>query len=704
MTVEGVVFDSVGVRFRGNTSYMGVQNSDKKSFAVNTDFVHDDQKIMGYEGLKFNNAHQDPSMMREVLYCLMAKKYTPIAKANYIHLFINQQDWGIYPNVQDVDKTFLKEWFQNNDGARFRATVENTGGGPGGGGGGGQWGDGTAGMNYLGTDTATYQKYYDLKSTDVEDPWQKLIDACQVLSVATANNKETVASKLDIDKILWFLAVENVFTDDDSYIMKGKMDYYVYYDPENDLTFPFEYDGNSSFETNAATSWSPFYNANKVNYPLLNKLLAIPEWRQRYLAHYRTILNETFTTANANAIIDSMNARIKTLVSADTKKLYSTTQYTNAIPGLKNFVTNRRNYLLGNAEIAQVAPVIANAIFSNSQSKEFIQPGPDEEVFVSAQVAGSPGISAVKLYYDNDLTGNFDVVLMTDDGLHHDGVAGDSYFGASIPGHSAGTLVRYYIEAIASNAALSASYLPAGAEHDVFVYTVKSGSAPNGVVVNEILASNTNGAVDEDGQFEDWIELYNNNDFEVDLSGYNLSDKVDELDKWQFPAGSIIPENGYLIVWADDDESDGPLHAGWKLSADGEGVFLSNTELSVVDSITFGLQTSDIAFARVPNGTGGFITQAPTFEENNETVSAIHPLSVNDILVYPNPAHQTVNVKITDEVMGMKYDVIDFLGRSLVKDVFTQEINTIQLNALEPGQYFIRIRGNRTLTMSLIKI
>src|SRR4029079_15042698 len=164
--------------------------------------------------------------------------------------------------------------------------------------------DGTAGMKYLGADTAAYQKYYTLKSTDVEDPWQKLIDACQILSTATTSNKAAVASKLDIDKILWFLAAENVFADDDSYIMKGKMDYYVYYEPETTLTFPYEYDGNSAFETKAVTSWSPFYNANKVNYPLLNKLLAIPEWRQRYLAHYRTILNETFTTANANAIID----------------------------------------------------------------------------------------------------------------------------------------------------------------------------------------------------------------------------------------------------------------------------------------------------------------------------------------------------------------------------------------------------------------
>ena len=275
--IDDVTYDSVGVRFRGNTSYQMTGQSQKKSFAVATDFVREDQRIMGYKNLKFNNGHQDASFMREVLYNRMAKKYTPIAKANYVHLFLNDVDWGIYPNIQDVDKTFLKEWFLSNDGAKFRATVE--GQGPGGGGAG--WGDGTAGMNYLGTDTAQYKKYYTLKSSDVDSSWQKLIHACQVLSTATSNNKDVVSEALDIDKILWFLAAENIFADDDSYIMKGKMDYYVYYEPETTLTFTLEYDGNSAFLTDATTSWSPFKNVTNVNYPLLNKLLNIPEWRKR---------------------------------------------------------------------------------------------------------------------------------------------------------------------------------------------------------------------------------------------------------------------------------------------------------------------------------------------------------------------------------------------------------------------------------------
>ena len=338
-----------------------------------------------------------------------------------------------------MDKSFLEDWFLSNDGAKWRATVE--GSGPGGGGGPG-WGDGTAGMNYLGTDTTQYQKYYDLKSSDIDEEWPKLIHACQVLSTAAANNKEVVAQTLDIDKILWFLAAENIFADDDSYVMKGKMDYYVYYEPETGLTFPLEYDGNSAFLSEAATSWTPFKNVTNVNYPLLNKLLNIPEWRQRYLAHYRTILNETFTTQNANALIDSIDAQIKALVAADTKKLYTTAQYTSNVTSLKSFFNNRRTYLLNNAEVKQEAPQILSVTYSNISEEEFTAPKGGEEAYVTAQVTATAGISKVNLYYDDGLLGNFVAVEMTDDGLHHDLVAADGVYGASIPGFAAGTLVR----------------------------------------------------------------------------------------------------------------------------------------------------------------------------------------------------------------------------------------------------------------------
>jgi spore coat protein CotH len=688
MIYDGVTYPNVGVRFRGNTSYTTIGASQKKSFSVETDFVDANLKIDGYNDLKFNNAHQDATFMREVLYNRMARRHMPIAKGNYIHLYLNNVDWGIYPNIQAVDKTFLEEWWASNDGARFRATTENTGTPMGG------WGDGTAGMNYLGATATTYQSYYTLKSNDVvADPWQKLIDACYSLSTATAANTETVKTKLDVDKILWHLACENIFTDDDSYVMKGKMDYMVYYEPETGRTTSFEYDGNSAFVIADATStnWGPFKNVTVANYPLLYKLVNIPEWRQRYLAHYRTILNETFTTANATALVDELNAQISALVAADPKKLYTTAQYTSGVPALKTFVTNRRAYLLSNTEVAQVAPVIASAKFHNSANVEYTAPVANEVCNIKAVVTSTTGINSVILYYATGLVGNFVKIQMYDDGAHNDGASSDGTFGAQIPGYVANTFVRYYVEAIANNASLSASYLPTGAEHDVFVYTVTNVNVANGVVVNEIMAQNTTGTTDEAGDYEDWVELYNNNNYQVDLSGFYLSDDTTALNKWQFPSGSIIPANGYLMIWCDNEATEGTYHASWKLSASGESVTLSNAAQNIIDQVIFGAQTSNMGYARVPNGTGSFVIQAPTFNGNNQVPlgTADFEIAKSEFIIYPNPASTSFNLNFSEDLIGKNINIYNYLGQLMyeTKAATQMEINT---SGYASGVYFVK--------------
>lgn len=696
MVYDGVTYPQVGVRFRGNTSYMMTGNSQKKSFAVETDFVNEDQTVLGYKNLKFNNAHDDPTFMREVLYGRMAARHTPIARTNYIHLYLNNQDWGIYPNIQSIDKTFLEEWFLSNDGARFRATVDETGPGQ------PNWGDGTAGMNYLGTDPATYQQYYSLKSNDVvEDPWQALIGACYQLSIASAADLESLKAKIDVDKVLWHLACENVFTDDDSYIMKGKMDYMIYFEPETGRTTSLEYDGNTTFVSNAATSnnWGPFKNATNSKYPLLYKLLGIPELRQRYLAHYRTILNETFTTANTTALVNELHGQIGTLVASDPKKLYSTAQYTTGYPGLISFVTNRRNFLLSNAEVAQTAPVISAAPYYNQNDQEYTDPLPEEPVTVKANVTSANGIKAVYLYYATGLVGNFSKVQMYDDGQHQDGASNDGVFGGNIPGYIANTLVRYYIEAIANNSAASAAYLPSGAEHDVFVYRVVSENASNGVVINELLAQNTNVVKDESGDYEDWVELYNNNDFEVDLSGFYISDKTENVSKWSFPEGTVIPANGYLIVWADEEQEEGDLHANFKLSASGESVTLSDPLQNLVDQVIFTAQTTDMAYARVPNGTGDFRIQTPTFNAINDlTDTNDEAYSSPNILIFPNPARDCIS--FSETISEVEIRSLD--GKLLTNSLYD---NRLDISNLVPGLYIIHVtdQNNSIKVIRMVK-
>ena len=130
------------------------------------------------------------------------------------------------------------------------------------------------------------------------------------------------------------------------------------------------------------------------------------------------------------------------------------------------------------------------------------------------------------------------------------------------------------------------------------------------VVINELMADNDNILADPQGDYDDWLELHNRTDSAVMLTGMYLSDKEDEPTKWEFPENTEIPANGYLIVWLDEDVDDPEgLHADFKLSKGGEAVLLVDTDANgnaVLDSIIFGEQETDVAFGRLPDGTGNF--------------------------------------------------------------------------------------------------
>jgi len=121
------------------------------------------------------------------------------------------------------------------------------------------------------------------------------------------------------------------------------------------------------------------------------------------------------------------------------------------------------------------------------------------------------------------------------------------------------------------------------------------------VRINEIMADNLNTITDPDkGKNGDWIELYNSGSASQDLSGYSLSDDIENLGKWKFPEGSKIAGNDFLLVWADNDNTG--YHTNFRLSKGGEIVILSDTGLAVVDSITFIEQIEDVSYGRLNDG------------------------------------------------------------------------------------------------------
>jgi hypothetical protein len=693
MTVDGILYDSVGVRLRGNTSYQSTGQSQKKSFKISLDYANPDRRIMGYRSMKLNNEAGDPSFLREVFYLHQIRKHVPAAKANFVHLYLNNQDWGVYPNIQLLNKDYLKEWFLSNNGTNWRAD-DPTPSPPGPGGGGGpQWGDGTTALNYLGADTGLYQEYYTLKSSDMPDGWSNLVAGCNALNnTPSADLPNILPNYLDVDRALWFLASEIAFSDDDSYIMKGKMDYFVYFDKETGRLSPLEYDGNSVLQSNNI-AWPPFYNVNKVNYPLLNKLLNVPAWRQRYLAHLRTIIAEELDAAGAVQVIDQYKNQIDALYQSDPKKYYTYAQFNTGVSDLKNLVNTRRTNLLANAEVAQQAPQIGNVTYFNPAGQPWTAPNSQEAVSVQAQVSSGNGISKVNLYYAEGILGGFTSIQMFDDGAHQDGASGDGIFGASIPAFDAGSWIRFYIEALADNTPKSAAYKPAGAEHNVYYYRVKQSLSPvSGIVINEFMASNTTTVSDESGQYDDWIELHNTNTFPVNLGGFFLSDNPAIPGKWEIPQGTVIPGGGYLIFWADENQPQGANHTNFKLSAsDGEFLSLTDTHKDIVDSLSFSVQTTDLSYSRIPNGTGPFIIKEPTFAGNNQPHADIeNNTSAFSWLMFPNPAQSTVHLLMPDLAEKCQLRICDAVGRVICERHIS---GSLQLNIENwpSGIYFVSL-------------
>jgi hypothetical protein len=138
------------------------------------------------------------------------------------------------------------------------------------------------------------------------------------------------------------------------------------------------------------------------------------------------------------------------------------------------------------------------------------------------------------------------------------------------------------------------------------------------VWVNEVMALNESTLQDEAGGYPDWIELYNPNPDEVDLSGWFLSDDEDNPFRWQLPDGTRIEPNGYLVVFASGDPGRGELHASFRVDVDGlEDVALfgpPEADIPLVDAVKeIAESPPDVSISRVPDGGPTWeVTTSPT--------------------------------------------------------------------------------------------
>ena len=122
MIVDGIQYDSVGVKFKGNSSY-GIANQ-KKSMKVDLDINIDGQDIDDLNKFNLNNLYHDPTGVREkILSDFAVKNSIPAPRVAYAKVYYNNTYWGLYTLVEEVNKDFIDGWFNDQVGNLFKATL-----------------------------------------------------------------------------------------------------------------------------------------------------------------------------------------------------------------------------------------------------------------------------------------------------------------------------------------------------------------------------------------------------------------------------------------------------------------------------------------------------------------------------------------------------------------------------------------------------
>jgi hypothetical protein len=227
-------------------------------------------------------------------------------------------------------------------------------------------------------------------------------------------------------------------------------------------------------------------------------------------------------------------------------------------------------------------------------------------------------------------------------------------------------------------------------------------SAPviSDLYINEVMASNTNTTADEFGEFNDWIEIYNNASIPADLAGLSITDDITLPAKYQFPTGSastVIAPDGFILVWADNSIAQGALHTNFTLSPAGEyvGLYASNGDL--IDSLRYEALGPDESFGYDIEVDGELVifeagTTTPNASNTTSSVS-IDDVTKLNATIYPNPANELVKLNFEGFSGQSQLHIFDVAGRMMIQKNINEGIQLVSINTQElpNGTYLIRL-------------
>lgn len=328
--VDGNKLDNVGFSTKGNLTLKAVssmEDSDRYSFRLKFDKYDKTQTLLGLDKMVLNNNYVDPSYMREVLhYEALRSIGMDVPMTNYVNLYVNGELVGFYTGVEAVDDSYL----ERNYGEDYEEGV------------------------LYDTDEKSYLQYEEgsdystiTKDLGTDKDKAKLKTFIQTLNEMPEGEKGDIESVLDVDSALQYIAGNLVFGNYDSYNGDKGHNYMLYSDAAGKFTvvpwdFNMSFNGYSGGGGRGTTTGSTTTNTNATNVsvdepvlgismknvPMINNLLAVPEYKEKYLSYVNEL---TDYMEGIQDRITNLADEILPYVEADPTKFYTTEQFESNI-------------------------------------------------------------------------------------------------------------------------------------------------------------------------------------------------------------------------------------------------------------------------------------------------------------------------------------------------------------------------------------
>jgi len=671
--------DMIGFRLRGNTSRW----SNKKSFKVSFNAFFPGRKYYGVEKLNLNGEHNDPSVIRSKLcWDLLQEINIPAPRSNHVGLFINGNYYGLYINVEHIDEEFVLSRFENNDGNLYKCLYP-------------------ADLQYLGANSNLYKfesngrRAYELKTNEGLDDYSDLAHFIDVLNNTPIGDLPCALEELfNVYDYLKIIAIDIATANWDGYIY-NKNNYYLYMNTSSGKFEYIPYDLDNTFGVDwFGIDWSTrniySWDLSQEPRPLYERILQVQRYKNIYSYYLKTLTEYAMDPATWFGRIEAIRDKIFPSVLYDpyypldygytpSDFLASYTQALGShIPvGLEPYITQRGQATMTQLILNNFAPVMK--YFSHTPAIL------NQEVWCSIYTEDNQMVQEVMLQL-TPVGSSTQFIEMVDDGQHHDREAGDGFFGASAGIFANLTNLELEIKATDN-------------QGEFIFYTCEPIllSIVNPVIpalyINEFMASNESSIADENGNFDDWLEIYNAGSDPVWLGDLYLTDNLGNPDKWQMPDYTLAP-GGFLLFWTDEEQEQGPFHTNFKLDKDGEEIGIFGNEslgFPTIDSMIYGVQQTDISYGRYPDAGStwqSFIHPTPGYS-NTTGGSGDDNEKNNRLSFYPNPC-SGLYIYLSEK---LKIRIYNLTGQLQITTGITDRI---LVAGLSQGLYIVVDESGRT--------